>query len=53
VFLDGQPTDVLGTQRTGSFLRANTITPAPINCSDADSGDLVPYGVDSAALGGA
>jgi hypothetical protein len=24
VFLDGQPTEVLGTQRTGSFLRANT-----------------------------
>jgi N-acyl-D-aspartate/D-glutamate deacylase len=28
VFLDGQPTEVLGTQRTGSFLRANTTTPA-------------------------
>ena len=24
VFLNGQPTEVLGTQRTGSFLRANT-----------------------------
>ena len=29
VFLNGQPTQVLGTQRTGSFLRANTTTPAP------------------------
>lgn len=28
VFLNGQATDVLGAQRTGSFLRANTITPA-------------------------
>jgi N-acyl-D-aspartate/D-glutamate deacylase len=28
VFLNGQPTAVLGTQRTGSFLRANTTTPA-------------------------
>jgi N-acyl-D-aspartate/D-glutamate deacylase len=28
VFLDGRPTEVLGTQRTGSFLRANTATPA-------------------------
>ncbi len=28
VFLNGQPTEALGTQRTGSFLRANTITPA-------------------------
>jgi N-acyl-D-aspartate/D-glutamate deacylase len=28
VFLNGQPTEVLGTQRTGSFLRANTATPA-------------------------
>jgi N-acyl-D-aspartate/D-glutamate deacylase len=28
VFLNGQPTEVLGTQRTGSFLRANTPTPA-------------------------
>jgi N-acyl-D-aspartate/D-glutamate deacylase len=28
VFLDGQPTAVLGTERTGSFLRSNTITPA-------------------------
>jgi N-acyl-D-aspartate/D-glutamate deacylase len=28
VFLNGQPTEVLGTQRTGSFLRANTTTPA-------------------------
>jgi N-acyl-D-aspartate/D-glutamate deacylase len=27
-FLNGQPTEVLGTQRTGSFLRANTTTPA-------------------------
>ncbi len=26
VFLNGQPTEVLGTQRTGSFLRANTTT---------------------------
>jgi len=28
VVLDGRPTDVLGTQRTGSFLRADTRTPA-------------------------
>jgi N-acyl-D-aspartate/D-glutamate deacylase len=28
VFLNGQPTEVLGTQRTGSFLRANITTPA-------------------------
>ncbi|MGV0905065.1 N-acyl-D-amino-acid deacylase family protein [Mycobacterium novum] len=28
VVLDGQPTGVLGTQRTGSFLRADTRTPA-------------------------
>ncbi len=28
VFLNGQPTEVLGTQRTGSFLRANTTAPA-------------------------
>lgn len=28
VFLDGQPTDVLGVHRTGSFLRANTATAA-------------------------
>ncbi len=28
VFLDGQPTEVVGTRRTGSFLRANTATPA-------------------------
>ena len=28
VFLDGQPTEVLGNQRTGSFLRANTAVPA-------------------------
>ncbi len=26
VFRDGEPTEVLGTQRTGSFLRANTTT---------------------------
>jgi N-acyl-D-aspartate/D-glutamate deacylase len=29
VFLNGQPTEVLGKQRTGSFLRVNTSTPAP------------------------
>ena len=29
VFLNGQPTQVLGSQRTGSFLRADTSTPAP------------------------
>ena len=29
VFVDGRPTDILGKQRTGSFLRANTTTPAP------------------------
>ncbi|WP_068176454.1 amidohydrolase family protein [Mycobacterium sp. UM_CSW] len=28
VFLNGQPTEVLGERRTGSFLRANTATPA-------------------------
>jgi len=28
VFLNGQPTEALGTQRTGSFLRTNTTTPA-------------------------
>jgi N-acyl-D-aspartate/D-glutamate deacylase len=28
VFLNGQPTEQLGRQRTGSFLRANTTTPA-------------------------
>ena len=28
VFLNGQPTEVLGRQRTGSFLRANTTTTA-------------------------
>jgi N-acyl-D-aspartate/D-glutamate deacylase len=28
VFLNGQPTEVLGMQRTGSFLRANTAIPA-------------------------
>ena len=28
VFVDGQPTDVLGVHRTGSFLRANTATTA-------------------------
>ena len=28
VFLNGQPTEVLGAQRTGSFLRANTTTRA-------------------------
>ena len=28
VFLNGQPTEALGTQRTGSFLRANTTTTA-------------------------
>jgi N-acyl-D-aspartate/D-glutamate deacylase len=28
VFLNGRPTEVLGTQRTGSFLRTNTTTPA-------------------------
>jgi N-acyl-D-aspartate/D-glutamate deacylase len=30
VFLDGQPTDVLGTQRTGSFLRADAENPAVV-----------------------
>jgi N-acyl-D-aspartate/D-glutamate deacylase len=29
VVLDGKPTEVLGTERTGSFLRAETPTPAP------------------------
>lgn len=35
VFLDGQPTEVLGTRRTGSFLRANTATPATVAVSAA------------------
>jgi N-acyl-D-aspartate/D-glutamate deacylase len=30
VFLNGQRTEVLGTQRTGSFLRADTTTPATV-----------------------
>ncbi len=30
VFLNGQPTQVLGTQRTGSFLRADATTPATV-----------------------
>ena len=29
VFLDGAPTEVLGRERTGSFLRAGRPTPAP------------------------
>ncbi|HNM84326.1 MAG: amidohydrolase family protein [Mycobacterium sp.] len=29
VFVDGKPTEVLGRQRTGSFLRAGRVTPAP------------------------
>lgn len=29
VFLDGRPTELLGKQRTGSFLRARTTTAAP------------------------
>jgi hypothetical protein len=29
VFLDGKPTDALGRERTGSFLRAGVSTPAP------------------------
>ncbi|CAN5787732.1 amidohydrolase family protein [soil metagenome] len=29
VIRDGRPTDVLGNERTGSFLRAETTTPAP------------------------
>ncbi len=31
VFLDGEPTEVLGTQRTGSFLRAGTRPPPPLD----------------------
>ena len=38
VFIDGQPTEVLGTQRTGSFLRANTTTPA----STGTTTELIP-----------
>jgi N-acyl-D-aspartate/D-glutamate deacylase len=30
VFRNGQPTEVVGTHRTGSFLRANTLTPATV-----------------------
>jgi N-acyl-D-aspartate/D-glutamate deacylase len=35
VFLNGQATEVLGTQRTGSFLRANATTPATARASTA------------------
>ncbi|MCV7198037.1 N-acyl-D-amino-acid deacylase family protein [Mycobacterium angelicum] len=37
VFLNGQPTEVLGTQRTGSFLRANTTTPATMGTAESVS----------------
>ena len=37
VFLNGQPTEVLGTQRTGSFLRANTATPATSGSDDQEA----------------
>lgn len=29
VFVDGKPTEAVGTERTGSFLRADVVTPAP------------------------
>lgn len=35
VFLDGQPTEALGTQRTGSFLRAGTTCPATTRTATA------------------
>ncbi len=34
VFLDGQPTEVLGVQRTGSFLRANALARATTATAD-------------------
>ncbi|CAJ1502128.1 N-acyl-D-amino-acid deacylase family protein [[Mycobacterium] holstebronense] len=43
VVLDGQPTSVLGTQRTGSFLRADTRTPAPgVPATQASAPDATP-----------
>jgi hypothetical protein len=36
VFLNGQPTEVLGTERTGSFLRANTTTTPPTTRTAAE-----------------
>ncbi|PQM52397.1 hypothetical protein C5U48_10385 [Mycolicibacter virginiensis] len=43
VVLDGQPTSVLGTQRTGSFLRADTRSPAPgVPATQASASDATP-----------
>jgi len=43
VVLDGQPTSVLGTQRTGSFLRADMRTPAPsVPATQASAPDATP-----------
>lgn len=43
VILDGQPTSVLGRQRTGSFLRADTRTPAPgVPATQASASDATP-----------
>ncbi|WP_024440596.1 MULTISPECIES: amidohydrolase family protein [unclassified Mycobacterium] len=43
VVLDGQPTSVLGTQRTGSFLRADTRTPAAgVPAAQASAPDATP-----------
>lgn len=38
VFLDGEPTEVLGTQRTGSFLRTNTPTAATARAKISKTG---------------
>ena len=43
VVLDGQPTSVLGSQRTGSFLRADRRTPAPsVQASQASAPGATP-----------
>ncbi|WP_408066326.1 N-acyl-D-amino-acid deacylase family protein [[Mycobacterium] nativiensis] len=42
VVLDGQPTDVLGTQRTGSFLRADTRTPAVTARTEVPAPGIAP-----------
>jgi N-acyl-D-aspartate/D-glutamate deacylase len=44
VVLDGRPTDVLGTQRTGSFLRADTRTPAVAAQATAPGAAPATYG---------
>ena len=51
VFLNGEPTEVLGTRRTGSFLRANTTTPATTgtaSCSD-DQEAITALAISSAS----